>query len=219
MERDDLSETERAEIKEILDYWRTENTSYKVRSAYSSQMERIIPSDNWMKEPGMVFPLYRLCGAYIDYAKLVKLGIPGLRSEIETALTNAEQTGGDVELFRGMLIALKVLAKSCNHYACEAYEQAKTASESRRTELLVMAKILEKLPNNRPETFQEALQLMWIYSIVSMCATMDVWMPIWVIFWFKISKRAALPKLTPSAYYNPSGSLWRIATQLFMVGS
>lgn len=167
LERDDLSETERAEIKEILDYWRTENTSYKVRSAYSSQMERIIPSDNWMNEPGMVFPLYRLCGAYIDYAKLVKLGIPGLRSEIETALTNAEQTGGDVELFRGMLIALKVLAKSCNHYACEAYEQAKTASESRRTELLVMAKILEKLPNNRPETFQEALQLMWIYSIVS----------------------------------------------------
>lgn len=162
-----LSATERKELEEMLAFWDKENTSSQVRSAYSKEMAKVIPSDNWMNEPGMVFPLYRLCGAYIDYKKLVTLGLPGLRAEIELAHKKAKEAGEDHELFEGMLIALDVLIKACLHYAEEARNLAVSASNERKEEYLAMAEVLEKISKNKPATFREALQLMWIYSIVS----------------------------------------------------
>ncbi len=167
LQRPDLSPEDRAEIEEMLEFWSRENTSSKVRARYSPEMAKVMPSDNWMNEPGMVFPLYRLCGAYPNYGKLVTLGLPGLRREVEQARDRARQTGGDAELFTGMLIALDVLADACQHYADQALELANSADPERRRELGAMADILLKLKTEAPGTFREAIQLMWIYSIVA----------------------------------------------------
>lgn len=165
LERPDLTPEEREEIQEMLEFWSKENTSAKVRARYSPEMARVMPSDNWMNEPGMVFPLYRLCGAYPNYGKLVTLGIPGLRKEIERA--KIAHTGGDTELFTGLLTALDVLADCCQYYADQAREQSKMAAPERAREVLVMAEVLEKIQTEAPATFREAVQLMWIYSIVA----------------------------------------------------
>ncbi|MGI6641541.1 MAG: pyruvate formate lyase family protein [Limnochordia bacterium] len=167
LQRSDLSPEDRAEIEAMLEFWSKENTSTKVRARYTPEMLEVMPSDNWMNEPGMVFPLYRLCGAYPNYGKLVTLGLPGLRQEIRSAQENAERAGGDGELFAGMIAALDVLADSCQFYADEALRLADTAGAERARELRIMAEVLQAIKTEAPRTFREAIQLMWLYSIVA----------------------------------------------------
>lgn len=167
LSKDGLTEEYRQELQEMLNFWKKENTSYRLREAYPPEMAAVIPSDDWMNEPGMVFPLYRLCGAHVDYQKLVTFGIPGLRAEIEEAKAAAERTGGDTDLFRGMLLALDVLVKSLRFYAVQARTQAQSTSPARQAELETMAEVLERVAVDKPASFREALQLMWVYSIVA----------------------------------------------------
>jgi hypothetical protein len=92
--------------REMLAFWDQESTAAKVRCAYPPDMARWLPSDNWMGEPGVAFPLYRLTGGTVDYATLLRLGIPGLAADIARRRERAADEGRDAGIFDGMLIAL-----------------------------------------------------------------------------------------------------------------
>jgi hypothetical protein len=67
----------RGHVRELVEFWKIENTAGKVRRAYPAQMAANLPSDDWMNEPGIAFPLYRLTGGNVNYEKLMRLGCPG----------------------------------------------------------------------------------------------------------------------------------------------
>ena len=75
----DFDEATRRRVREMVDFWRAESTSAKLRAAYPPEMARWLPSDNWMGDSGVAFPLYRMTGGTLDFGKLVTLGLPGLR--------------------------------------------------------------------------------------------------------------------------------------------
>lgn len=62
----------------VFRFRKEENTVYKAHAAYTPEMSRYIPSDNWSGESGIAFSLYRLCGGQLNNDKLLRLGLPGL---------------------------------------------------------------------------------------------------------------------------------------------
>jgi pyruvate-formate lyase len=159
-----LSAARARQVRRMRSFWDAENTAAKLRAAYPPELARWMPSDEWMTQPGVAFPLYRITGATVDYAKLVRLGLPGLRAEVERR--RAEQADPD-GLFQGMLMALDTLADVCRHYEAQARRMAANAPDSgRRGELRRMAAALRAIVDRPPAGLHEAAQLMWLYALV-----------------------------------------------------
>jgi pyruvate-formate lyase len=156
----------RHQVEAMIAFWDAESTAAKLRRAYPEAMARALPSDDWMGTCGVAFPLYRLTGGTVDYAKLVRLGIPGLAAEVRARLGHALEAGEDGALFEGMLAALDVLADVCLHYAAEAFERAEATKDPlRRAALDAMGRALLNLAFAPPQTFREATQLVWLYAL------------------------------------------------------
>jgi pyruvate-formate lyase len=157
-----VSAERRAEVEEMCRYWRSEQTSAKVRAAYSPELAAALPSDAWMAEPGIAFPLYRLCGGTVDNGRLIRLGLPGLRAAVE-----ARRSRGDVdlELLIGFDRALDLLEDAACRYQAQALAQAATAAPHRRAELEQLATTLGQICTRAPETYREAVQLFWLYQV------------------------------------------------------
>jgi pyruvate-formate lyase len=68
-------------------------------------------------------------------------------------------------MYAAMLVALDTVAEVCLFYADELKEMIRSEkSEVRKTELHIMETVLRKLPDNKPETLREAMQLVFLYN-------------------------------------------------------
>ncbi len=158
----------RAEIEALLAFWEKETTSAKVRAAYPADVAKALPSDNWEGDAMAAAPLYRMAGSYLDYEKLLKNGISGLERLVSERKSRAKAQGEETELFEGMEAALKLLTVCCLHYRDEALVMMDKAAEpSEKKNLYEMAVTLEKIAVDKPETLREAMQLMWLYILIS----------------------------------------------------
>jgi len=158
-----VSIAERAAAAAAIDFWRDRTTTRRVRAAYPAELARLLPSDDWCGEPGIAFPLYRLAGLYLDFATLLRLGLPGLRAEVDAA----EARGADPVLCEGLRRSVDVVAATCRFYATRCREEARDAEGDRTRELRRMAEVLEADASRAPVTLAEALQLFWLYGLVS----------------------------------------------------
>jgi pyruvate-formate lyase len=150
-------------VRRMRTSWDAESTAAKLRAAYPPELCRWMPSDEWMTEPGVAFPLYRITGASVDHAKLIRLGLPGLRAEIERRLA---EDGDPDRLLEGMLIALDALVEACRHYEAQARRLALSAPDpTRRGELERMAAALRAVVERPPAGLHEAAQLMWLFAL------------------------------------------------------
>ncbi len=159
LSRSGLDSNARRRVEEMRDFWRTETTAAKVRAAYPSDLVEWLPSDNWMGEPGIAFPLYRLTGGTVNYDRLIRLGIPGLLGAVSGM--------ADSPLRSGMLAALEALVDAAGIYERHARTRAEWAAASRRRDLLRLADALAHIAAHPPSSFFEGVQLMWLYSIVA----------------------------------------------------
>lgn len=168
LREDDCPENLRAEMEEILAFWEQENTTAKVRASYPHDVAKALPSDLWDKEPVAAAPLYRMAGSYLDYEKLLANGIPGLKRMVAEYEEEARRQGQDAELFQGMGMALELLSKCCLHYHDMALGMAFWAEgEAERKNLSEMAAALKKITTDKPGNLREAIQLMWLYILIS----------------------------------------------------
>jgi len=162
MENAVIDDATRKELEAAIDLWRTEATiEGKLVSSLSDEMKKF--TSNEIASMGG-----RLSGAMIDFEKLMQIGLPGLRDEVERGIVCASREGGDVGLYKGMLIALDLLLDTCNCYADQARKlAAETLDEPRAMELLLMAEILEKITFFAPQSLREGIQLYWLYALIS----------------------------------------------------
>ena len=183
----DCPDALRLEMEDLLSFWETESTSAKVRASYPDWVAEALPSDNWTGEPLAAAPLYRMAGTYPDYAKLLKLGIPGLMdlvrekkvavgqsiSEASSPSSDARFTAEFVSnclqmqsgaadketavLYDAMCGALELLCRCCTHYRDQAREKG----------FPEIAETLVGILEHAPRTLREAIQLMWLYILIS----------------------------------------------------
>jgi len=152
----------RAEVAEMSRYWSSEQTWARVRAAYPPPLAAALPSDGWMTEPGIAFPLYRLCGATVQNGVLVRLGLPGLRAAVQD---RRERGDVDQDLLTGFDRALDLLQGAAHRYQAQAVAQAAEARPARRAELEQLAATLGLVCERAPETYREAIQLFWLYQV------------------------------------------------------
>ena len=158
----------RAKLEEVSKVWKTETCAAKVRAAYPKHLAEALPYDDWVHVAHPAHPLYRIAGPHFDFDKLMQLGIPGLRREVEAGLERARAGQGELELFEGMVKALEVLVTVCLFFADQAAEQRRASlSDARQQELKGLETILRTLPERAPQTFYEAMQLALLMTVIS----------------------------------------------------
>lgn len=170
----------RKKVLEMVEFWGKDSTSAKIRAAYTDEMKKFLPSDDWMHQCGIAFPLYRLTGGNVDWEKLLEKGIQGLIKDAEEAKQKAALQNKEPEFYEGIKIALEVLADVCHWYAKQAIDlKSQSTDEKRKEELQLIADNLEIITVSAPKTMREAIQLFWLYSYVGDIRNygrMDVWL-------------------------------------------
>lgn len=165
-----LTESQREELADALAYWKQEETRRKIRAAFPEYMKQALPEDIYWEHSQVAFPLYRVIGLYMDFEKLLRLGLNGLKAEALARREIAKKNGGDETLFTGMIMAIDSLKALCLRYEALVREDAEYAEEEgRRQDLCVLADALHAITEREPQTFVEALQLVWLYIMVSGC--------------------------------------------------
>jgi len=99
----------------------------------------------------------------IDYAKILKLGISGIRDEVNGYLSALDLTDPEslekCDFYKSCLACLDGLSAYAAHYAAYARELAELEQdETRKNELSEIARVLSRVPEYPATTFREALQ-------------------------------------------------------------
>lgn len=105
-----------------------------------------------------------------DYDAMLSNGLSGYRKQILAKLEQeldkpeGEKRQKTIDMYQAMLICLEGLKKFADRYAKLALDMAlKETNPERRSELLHISETLKRVPENAPESFEEALQSHWIY--------------------------------------------------------
>ena len=165
MNRPSQTPERRAAIADLIAFWKKENVNGKVRAKFDDIMRREMPSDLWASDSGVIFGLYRLVFSQLDYDKLVRLGLPGLKSEVLSRLEDASLS----EEQRAFLLALSGTVDLLLSILAE-YEMRLDAMLEQGADPRWIRPVLEsvsRLQNGAPETFRDALQLVWFYSAMA----------------------------------------------------
>ena len=104
----------------------------------------------------------------MDFEKLLRLGICGIREEIRKNLDALDLSAADLypqmevlkkyEFYKCCLIELDAVSDLAKRYSEEAYRLAMEKPEPRRSELLKLSETLKKVPDHPAESFWEAAQ-------------------------------------------------------------
>lgn len=144
-------------MRGLLAYWKTQETRHLLRSRYPRDIAEAMPEDIYWEHSQVAFPLYRVVGAYLDYDKLLRLGLGGMKQEIGRLEKKTLEEGGDISFYKACGMALDTLSGVCRQYG------NRLRGEGRED----LAQVMEKIAWEPPMSFREALQLAWLYSLIS----------------------------------------------------
>ncbi len=139
------------EIRNMMAFWEKENTTAHVKRAFTDRIRQALPSDSFAGDVGIGFPLYRMTGSYENYETLLSLGLDGLVLQIE------QSAGTDKEFLNALADTTRLIGECALVYAA----QAKALGKS------LLARDLTYIAHHKPETLQQAIQLMWLYSCMA----------------------------------------------------
>ena len=157
--RDSADETEKAVLDDLYEYWKNECSGqlFLDKRAKSPEMEqyrlqaRILAEKGMPVGGGFVSPAerndMRFAGQFLNFDKLLQNGICGLEDMLRDKKGVFYEAG---------LMALQVLRNSILYYK----------EEAEKMNLKEMAGALSNIAYNKPQTLREAIQLMWIYSLM-----------------------------------------------------
>lgn len=158
MDRLGVSDEHRAEVEAMIAFWEKENTM-------GGRLVSVLLDDILTATSNTIAHMFgRLAGSVIDFTTLVNIGIPGLRERI----SKGREQHGDLPLYKAMEMALDLLVDIMHWYEQQALQLAQDCTdEKREMALLTIADSLHFIADNKPATFHQALQLHWLYALIS----------------------------------------------------
>lgn len=114
-----------------------------------------------------------------DHEKLLAVGLKGYidecRENIRSTLCSSKEDQQRVDYWNACIIQCEGLIEYAHRMAAEAERQAAACTDpKRKQELLTVAANCRVVPENPPQTFQQALQLVWfvhVYFHIEVCTT------------------------------------------------
>ncbi len=101
--------------------------------------------------------------------KLLRLGLGGMRDDIRRRLEQAEAPRAR-DFYRSALVTIEAASRFATRYARLTAETAATErNPERRQELEALSRVCARVASDSPESFWEALQLVWfVYLLISL---------------------------------------------------
>jgi len=96
-----------------------------------------------------------------DFSIILDKGIDGIIREAEKKKNDTSLHSANIEFLSGVIIAYSGLKALIIRYADKALELSENACKDAKKELLEIARICRKISAERPESFREAVQLLW----------------------------------------------------------
>lgn len=154
----ELSEEQRQPILEMVEFWKSEAT------IAGKLIQRLPPETLKATSNHIAEMMGRLSGTLLDYEKLTRIGLPGLRAEVQAG----RNQNGELPLYTGMEMALDLLVDIIKTYQGQAKALAAVAEDERiEHDYLEMAAALEAAWTRPPASLREAAQLTWLYTMIS----------------------------------------------------
>ena len=150
-------ESMKQRVMALYDYWQ----EHDVKSIYCQDVLNDTTTGRFIDCRYPFMATARLSGMMLDYEKLVRLGVNGIVDE----LNHAEQNEFICACMEAMKLFKEVILKQAA--LCEA--AMADAGAERRQELVLMKQDLLYILDHKPETFHQALQLMWLYALCAGC--------------------------------------------------
>ncbi|MEG1426071.1 MAG: pyruvate formate lyase family protein [Oscillospiraceae bacterium] len=147
-------------VDELYDYWLHND----VKTKYC---EEILTDTTIGRFIDCNYPLIataRLSGMMLDYETLLQKGIPGVKHLLEAGLEKEPQNEFLLSSLRCMALFC-TCAKSLAQKAEKGARLAKTAE--RKKQLSTIGAGLLFITERKPETFHQAIQLFWLYSLLA----------------------------------------------------
>ncbi|OGV92647.1 MAG: hypothetical protein A3K19_01980 [Lentisphaerae bacterium RIFOXYB12_FULL_65_16] len=104
---------------------------------------------------------------HLNYAKPLRLGLSGIRREVEAKLAG-HPAGETAEFYQAALITVEAAIQFVRRYGETLRgEAASCADEYRQAELADMATVVDAVAELPPQTFREAIQLVWLVHVMA----------------------------------------------------
>lgn len=155
--------------EKIFPYWKGKSIEEAFLSRISDETKRVgvdtgfLDTDSkWRNGVG------EISADYIDV--LLPKGYGGIRKEAEEHLAALDEAIPDqrkkIDFYRSIIMICDGMITLGRRYAAKAREMAETEQdEKRRAELEEIARICDRIPENPPSTFREAVQFVWFVQL------------------------------------------------------
>lgn len=158
--RDQFSDAAQKErVDRLYTYWLDQDLKTKY-------CKEILTEDTVGRFIDCNYPLIataRLSGMMLDYPKLLDLGISGLKRLI----CQKQENDPENPFYQGALGCLELFSRCAEYLEKMALEQAGSAVPERKAQLQRIARGLSWIKQEPPRTFHEAMQLFWLYALLS----------------------------------------------------
>lgn len=153
-------ENDKERVDRLYEYW----LNHDLKTRYCREVLTEDTIGRFIDCDAPLIATARLSGMMLDYPKLLERGIGGLRKELEQKLVVAPHN----MFYKGALGCLDIFSDSADYLSHMAKEMmAACENEGRRKELKTISEGLDKIKSEKPETFHEALQLLWLYALLA----------------------------------------------------
>jgi len=136
----------------FADHIATGRLMWKYQGIWFREEAKTVPPSQFAGNP-IGFPTLDLSHTTLGWRQILQYGIRGIIERAENSLQNAKDSEAD-NLFKAIITVYKAIRNTID----------RLAKEARRVNAARVVSTLEFLVDNPPETFQQALQLAFIYN-------------------------------------------------------
>jgi len=153
---------EKSRVDALYDFWQ----GHDLKTLYCQDILGDATTGFFMQYEPPYMATARLSGMMLNYQKLVDLGVDGLKSEVRRRIA---ETKGANEFLLASFDALELFQEVVAYEAELCREARVGATPERIAQLKLMEKDLLAIREAKPQTFHQALQLIWLYALCAGC--------------------------------------------------
>ena len=157
-----VTSEEKSRVDALYDFWQ----GHDLKTLYCQDILGDATTGFFMQYEPPYMATARLSGMMLNYQKLVDLGVDGLKSEVRRRIA---ETKGANEFLLASFDALELFQEVVAHEAELCREARVGATPERIAQLKLMEKDLLAIREAKPQTFHQALQLIWLYALCAGC--------------------------------------------------
>ena len=162
-----ITEETKDQLRKIAPFWENNNLRSRGEALIPEEMQVYMDTGFFGMEGKLNAGDAHLA---VDYETMLRTGLRGYEErarDLKAGLDLTEPSSIDkYQFYKAVLIVLDAVRGFAHRFAVLAGEKAEKANEPRRSELLEIARICDKVPYEPADTFHEAVQAVWFIQLI-----------------------------------------------------